>query len=271
MIFLTILLAIFIFGILILVHELGHFWAARAFNVKVTDFAIGMGPAIWKKQKGETLYAIRAIPIGGYCKMEGEDEEIKSDRSLAAKPWWARFIVLFSGAFMNIVLGFVVCLIIVVWLAISPADSETIFGGLSMRLAENSNIFYILRLAFEMTLASVRVVFQSIGMLLSGEAGINDLMGPVGIVDEIGYYARVGGLPVLWLSAVMAVNLGILNLLPLPALDGGRIIFVLIEAVRRKPIPPEKEGIVHFIGIVLLLGLMVFVTFNDIVRLCFGG
>jgi len=249
---LTVILTILIFGLLIFVHELGHFLAARAFDVKVTDFAIGMGPAIWKKQKGETLYAVRAIPIGGYCKMEGEDEEEKSERSFSAKPWWARIIILVSGAVMNILLGFVLCLIIV---AAHP---------------HNFGFWGTLQTAFATTWHMVYVIFDFLRQLISGEVGLEVLSGPVGVGEAVGEMARQGVMDVVSLAAFMTVNLGVMNLLPLPALDGGRIIFTLIEGITGKALPPEKEGIIHFVGIVLLFGLMIFVTYNDIVR-CFSG
>jgi len=249
----TILLTILLFGLLIFVHELGHFLAARAFDVKVTDFAIGMGPAIWKRQKGETLYAIRAIPIGGYCKMEGEDEEEKSDRSFSAKSWWARIIVLVSGALMNIILGFVLCLILVIT---SPAELG-FFGTIGV--------------AWTWTWGMVAEIFNFIGMLFGGEVGIEVLSGPIGVGEAVGEMARLGMWQVGVLAAFMTVNLGIMNLLPLPALDGGRIIFTLFEGITGKKLAPEKEGIIHFVGIVLLFGLMIFVTYNDIVRCVTGG
>ena len=245
-------MAILIFGLLVFVHELGHFLAARAFDVKVTDFAIGMGPAIWKKQKGETLYSVRAVPFGGYCKME-EDEEVKNERSFNAKPWWQRFIILFAGAFMNVALGFLIAATIA-----------------SVRM-ETFNLFAMFRSAFNLTFWAVSIVFESFVMLFTGQVGVEEFIGPVGIVDAIGTVAQAGTINILYLTVLLTVNLGILNLLPLPALDGGRIIFVLIEAVRRKPVPPEKEGIIHFVGIVLLLGFALFVTYNDILRLITGG
>jgi len=253
----TVLLTILIFGLLIFVHELGHFIAARAFDVKVTDFAIGMGPAIWKKQKGETLYAIRVIPIGGYCKMEGEDEEEKSERSLSAKPWWARIIVFISGALMNIVLGFVLCLVLVI-----TAPPEYGFA--------NIGFFGTIQVALSATWGMVIAIFDFLRMLITGEIGVEVLTGPVGIGEAVGEMAQEGAFDVAFLTAFMTVNLGIMNLLPLPALDGGRIVFTLIEGITGKALPPEKEGIIHFVGIILLFGLMIFVTYNDIVR-CFTG
>jgi len=258
-------LAILIFGLLIFVHELGHFLAARAFGVQVYEFAIGMGPAILKRQRGETLYAIRAIPFGGYCKMEGEDETIQSNRSLGVKPWWQRVIILFAGSFMNLVLGFIVCLIIAILMR--TLSAETLYP---VPPAEITGFFATISHAWQLTVSAAGLVIEAIRLLIIGGADITDVGGPIAIVGEIQQAAQLGIVPVLWLTAFISVNIGLFNLLPLPALDGGRIVFTLIEAIRRKPIPAEKEAIIHFVGIVLLLGLMVFVTFNDIVS-CVSG
>ena len=245
----TIILAIIIFGLLIFVHELGHFLAARAFDVKVIEFALGMGPAIWKRQKGETLYSLRLIPIGGFCKMEGEDEEQKSSRSFGAKPWWARLVILYAGSIMNLLLGFLLCLVI------------------AIVVVEGFNPLAVLQNTTARVGGLIQLMVQSVAMLFTGEVGVGDFSGPVGIVQVIGEVAQVGMPNLILLTAFLTINIGIFNLLPLPALDGGRSIFVIIEAIRKKPLNPEKEATVHFVGIVLLFGLMLFVTFNDIVRI----
>ena len=345
----TILFAILFFSLIIFVHELGHFLAARFFKVTVHEFSIGMGPAIASWGKKQTKYSIRAIPVGGFCKMEGEDEDSEDEGSFSRKPWYARFIILASGAAMNILLGFVVCVIYVALASsqtvimtttevesviaqadvanyIQPGDKIVEINGSTVNIkrdmdfefmrggtepldivverggeeisftvnpymvkgegdteyprlgviikTEEPGFFNVLHESFFQTIWMGTTVFVSLGMLISGEAGMNEVSGPVGVVSTMSDAAQGGGIialiNLLMLGSLISVNIGIMNLLPLPALDGGRIFFVLIEAIRRKPIPPEKEGIVHFIGLILLFGLMIFATWNDIMRLISG-
>ena len=344
---LTIIAAIIIFGIIIFVHELGHFLTARMFGVTVNEFAIGMGPVIYKKQGKNTLYSVRAIPMGGFCQMEAEDEESDSPGAFTNKKPWQRIIVLAAGAGMNIMLGFVLVTMIVVSSAaanggitsttIASVEAESdaarflqpgdkivgindttvhIKRDLSFELGmyqgegecelrykrdgkvysekftpmratledgspyylvgftvETSpvNLLTVLHEGFFQTIWMVKLVFVSLGMLFSGGASVSDLSGPVGVVSAMSTVAKTGLADFLFFAGFLAVNIGVMNLLPLPALDGGRIIFALWEMIFRKPIPREKEGYVHFIGFVLLIGLMIFATWNDIVRLFTGG
>ena len=339
---LTIIGAILIFSVIIFVHELGHFITARIFGVTVHEFAIGMGPALWKKQGKETLYSIRAIPVGGFCQMEGEDDDSDAEGAFRKKKPLPRMIILAAGAGMNLLLGFLVVLCLTIGSAISgggipsttvesvnpessaaaflqPGDKIVAINGksvhirqdLSFELSQNgakeatltvrrdsekftqsftpmettyqdgskgyivgfniavkpASIGSLLHEAFFQTVWMVKLVFVSLGMLLKGQAGLSDLSGPVGVVGAMTTVAKSGWLDFLFFAAFLAVNIGIMNLLPLPALDGGRIFFTFIEVVFRKPIPPEKEGWVHAAGLVLLLLLMVYATYNDIVRL----
>ncbi len=333
--------AILFFSVIIFVHELGHFITARIFGVTVHEFAVGMGPAIWKKQGKETLYSIRAIPMGGYCQMEGEDEDSEEAGSFRSKKPLPRMIILAAGATMNLLLGFVIVLCLVTTSAISsggmastvvdavnpetsaaflkPGDRVTavgdsrvhIYRDLSFALSQNGNaettltvrrddkefterftpieqtledgsirylvgfqvkaekptIGKILHESFYQTIWMGKLVFVSLGMLFEGEAGLNDLSGPVGTVGAMSEVARAGWLELLFFSAFLAVNIGIMNLLPIPALDGGRILFVLIELIFRKPIPADKEGWVHFLGFALLILLMLYATYNDVIRI----
>ena len=336
----TIVFAVLMFSLIIFVHELGHFITARLFKIKVHEFAIGMGPAIFSKQKGETKYSIRMIPMGGFCSMEGEDSSSEDEGSFSAKPWYAKLIVLASGAGMNIILGFLICLMFISFSSenittvevdsvieqssvadfLQKGDRIVSINGSKINIKrdidfamqqngakeyslvierngkkiekslmpfetkytdgtpayimgfvpkiEKANILNVTREAFFQTVWMGRLVFVSIGMLISGQAGMSDVSGPIGVVDAMNTTAQTGGfVALLYLAGFISVNIGLMNLLPVPALDGGRIFFVLIEAVRRKPIPPEKEGIVHFIGLILLVGLMVFATWNDIIRI----
>lgn len=340
----TIIGAVIIFSIIIFIHELGHFIAARAFDVKVIEFAIGMGPKLFKKQRGETLYSIRAIPFGGFCSMEGEDSESKSERAFSCKPWYARLVILAAGAFMNVLLGFVIFMCVLIPGGMNHGLSSNVIDNIPanslaagkleagdkiirvgnarvhiqqdlmlalmlhdgsdlsvtvdrngekitqtvtpvMRNASTPEFGYVLNVqlaprplnfanliheSFFETVNSVKQVFLGLKMLLTGQVGVQQMSGPVGVVSEMNQAAQSGGiLNFLFLAAFITVNIGVMNLLPLPALDGGRILFLLIELIRRKPIPPEKEGVVHFAGLVLLLGLMLFITWNDIMKLIF--
>lgn len=336
----TTIAAIIIFAVLIFVHEAGHFIAAKASGVKVNEFAVGMGPKLWKKQKGETLYSVRAIPIGGFCAMEGEDEETDDERSFSNKKPWKRMIILVAGAAMNILLGFVLLLIVCgisegfvkpqidkitqgsaaetaglregdsiirangrkinivedfYWeidnnknsdgtielvvkndgekrdISVTPEekDGKRTYGMLLD--VEKNSFLNTLKNAYYKTAFYSRVVIDSLFNMIRGRIPLSNVSGPVGIVHEIGNAVEVaqttgfeGIIRLIGLAVLLTVNLGVFNLLPLPALDGGRILFVLIEMIRRKPIPKEKEAVVHFIGIVLLLGLSVIIAFKDI-------
>lgn len=349
MTFLYILLAIFIFGVLIGIHEFGHFITAKAFDIKVEEFSIGMGPALWKKQKGETLYALRAIPIGGFCAMTGEDGESDDPRAFVNRKWWQRLVVLFAGAFMNFLLGF---LIVVILYANAGAFRTTIIDSfapdspyntvdglhagdriikldgcrvydtdeLAAALAEGDGCYDMvvvrdgkrvklknytfvpvdiegydrkmyginfgyeeatlgvkLRCSWESTMQFVRWVWQGLEMLFGGQVTLNDMSGPVGIVDLMAETATQaettadGLYNVFYLSAFIAVNLAVMNLLPIPALDGGRIFLLLvatpIEHFTKKRIDPKIEGYIHAAGMVLLLAFMAVIMFNDILRI----
>ncbi len=347
----TILFAILLFSLLIFVHELGHFMTAKLFHVQVNEFAIFMGPAIYKKQRGETLYSIRCIPFGGFCAMEGEDSDTENPRSFLKAAWWKRLIILVAGAVMNFIAGFL--LVVIVNAAIfhvvpeidflrtgstlaaegglqagdailemdgyeihSTADfntalerdpQDTVFDVLVRRDGEelllqdvlmeprefeeneegSAGTFYgiqwnvrklqpgeVLRYAWEDCVYFVDAVWMSLGMLFSGEAGFSDMSGPVGIVAMMNETAQQSPtaldaiLNLLYLGAFIAVNLGVMNLLPIPALDGGRaaslLITAAVEGITGKRLDPKYEGFVHSIGMVLLLGLMAILMFKDI-------
>ncbi len=337
---LTAVAAIIIFAVMIFVHELGHFIAAKALGVKVNEFALGMGPKLISKQKGETLYSLRLFPIGGFCSMEGEDEETQDERSFSKKKPWKRFVILVAGAAMNILLGFVLLIGIgsvsegyvepvvrevvedsgAMEAGLLPGDkiirangrSVNIYEDLSWEVANNSQENAVLNLVVERdgkkeeiaitpkatdgkltygmsfktgensaiktvrnagyrTLFYGRVVIDSFISLIRGTVPLSQVSGPIGIVNEIGNAVETaqktgveGVLKLLSLAVLLTINLGVFNLLPIPALDGGRILFVIIEMIRRKPIPVDKEAIVHFVGIVILLGLSVLIAFKDI-------
>ena len=344
----SILFAIIIFSFLIFIHELGHFVAAKLSGVQVNEFSVFMGPAIWKKQKGETLYAIRCIPIGGYCAMEGEDFDTNNPRSFQKAAWWKRFLILFAGAAMNFIVG--VLIVVLLYLPsqafilpeiakvepqsalagtiqegdrILKIDGERVFiqSDFSMILALNGGDIHDLtieragerillqnvnmekrlfsgdgetaepRYGINFTIkpasfgdklsygwnsvcSMIQTVKLSLQMLLSGKAGLKDMTGPVGIVQIMSETAQKSPsvldavLNMLYFGAFIAINLAIMNLLPIPALDGGRIVSLLIttavEAVIRRKINPKYEGYIHGAGMILLLGLMAVILFKDI-------
>ncbi|MEI3504552.1 MAG: RIP metalloprotease RseP [Anaerovoracaceae bacterium] len=329
----TIIYAIIIFCLLIFVHELGHFIVAKACGVKVNEFAIGMGPAIFKKQKGETLYAVRLFPIGGFCAMEGEDEDSEDDRAFNNKPAWQRALVLTAGSFMNLLTA--VVLMIVIAFVVGQAtttvnevldDSPAYRAGMMSwdRIVEvdgtavdewNDVITYIgessrdtadivverdgaqqtLTAALEYDKESGRnkigitpemkhsvagsvgsgmkntwnmtvMMYKVIKQLFTGDVSVSELSGPVGIVYAVNQSAKAGVIYVVYLASLLSLNLAIMNMLPFPALDGGRLLFLLIRKITGKRITDAIEGKIHFIGIILLMVLMVYVTWNDIVK-----
>lgn len=333
---LTTISAIVIFLVLVLIHEFGHFIVSKLCGVKVHEFAVGMGPAVWKKQRGETLYSLRIVPIGGYCKLEGEDEASDDPRAFGSKTPLQRIAILAAGAVMNILLGFALMLVILFMpkseviavpvidtvledypaaeAGLQPGDRILEVDGkkistqldLSFEMSryrggeielvyerdgerrrtaltpkEENGMYYVgytpqtreltftsrITTAYHYTCFYGKMIVVSLFDLVTGKIGTENMSGPVGIVNEIGSAAQSGLDTLLNLAALITINLGIFNLLPLPALDGGRILFVLAELITRRKIPPEKEGLVHFIGFALLLLLMVFATYNDIVRL----
>lgn len=349
-----IIIAIIIFGVLIAIHEFGHFTAAKLCGVKVEEFAIGMGPALFKKQKGETVYALRILPIGGFCAMAGEDEESDDPRAFTNQGFWKKFVILCAGSFMNLVLGIVLILIMYAGAQafVTPTidhfmdgcpyegteamqagdtfysiDGQRIYlvSDVSSFLMRGDGVYDIVMLrdgekvelkdfalttktyaeyandgpkygfvfgyteatfgtkleyTWNTTLEFSRLVWLGLGDLINGKVGLKDMSGPVGIVDmmnEVGQQAestKAAADNLLYISAFIAVNLAIMNMLPIPALDGGRvflmIVTVIIEAVSRKKLDPKYEGYIHLGGMVLLLGLMALVMYNDITKLITG-
>lgn len=334
---LYILLVILIFGLLITFHEFGHFITAKLSGVRVNEFAVGMGPAIFKKKKGETVYALRAIPFGGFCAMEGEDGESQDPGSFQSKPLWKRILIVVAGSVMNLLVGLAVLAILFAptkaWYVptiaalpendaaltqsgLVPGDTirrvngyrvhmyNDVFLGLERGTRDGAYTIEILRDGKKMTLTGLptdlykafsddqvtfaverssflnktKFIFQNgynlvrlvkVGLvdLVTGNASVKEMAGPIGIGQMMVDTAKAS-MPSLWfLVAFISINLGIMNLLPLPALDGGRLLFLIIELVRRKPIDPKYEAYVHGAGLILLMLLMVFVTFNDILRI----
>ena len=352
----SVIFAIFLFSVLIFVHELGHFTAAKLSGVQVNEFSMFMGPALWKKQVGETLYAIRCIPIGGYCAMEGEDGGSDNPRSFDKAAWWKRLIILAAGAAMNFLIG--VLLMVIVCLPIKQTvvpviasfedyatvngenglqagdrivevDGEKLYtysdfslilslnpgvvhditvrrngekvvlkdfllekhevtlenGTTGLRYGMNftlstPNFLEKLGMAWNQSLDTVRMVRLSLQMLFGGKVGIQDMSGPVGIVSKMSKVAEASDskvtalLNMLYFGGFIAINLAVMNLLPIPALDGGRIVCLLItvavEAITKKKINPKYEGYLHGAGMILLLALMAIIMFKDVIFLFKG-
>ena len=346
--FVYILVAVLVFGVLIAVHELGHFLAAKACGVRVNEFSIGMGPAIFKKKKGDTLYSLRCLPFGGFCAMEGEDEASTDPAALENQGFWAKLLIFAAGAFMNFLTGLIIifCLYVGAKAFTTPVinifadgcplqgvlqagdeiaaiDGEKIYvfsdvtmllnlnqgeshdltiirGGEKIELSgvamerreytdqsgnqykgyglnftvEKATFGSRLRVSLANAADFVRMVRLSLQMLVTGQAGVKDISGPVGIVSVITDVGQSSGSTsaavrnIAYLAAMIAVNLAVMNLLPLPALDGGKILFLVINAlcmlVIRKRIPQKFESYVHVAGFALLMLLMLAVTFQDV-------
>ena len=346
----SVLFAILLFSILIFIHEFGHFAAAKLSGVQVNEFSMFMGPVLWKKQIGETLYSIRLIPIGGFCAMEGEDEDTDNPRSFQKAAWWKRLIILVAGAAMNFLMGIVLMCIVYLpsqavvepviasfedfatvdgeqglqvgdrileldgeriyvqsdfslILGLNPGEyhdlvvqrggkkvelpnlhmekheviredgSKQLLFGMNFTLKELT-FFDKLEYAWLQCMDTVRLVRLSLQMLITGQAGLAEMSGPVGIVQQMSTVAEASPtvldalLNMLYFGAFIAINLAVMNLLPIPALDGGRVVGVLVttvvEAVTRKKLNPKYEGYLHGAGMIFLLGLMAVIMFKDI-------
>lgn len=410
----TFIVSILVFSAIILVHEFGHYKAARSVGIKVEEFAMGMGPLIFKKEKNGTIYSLRAIPIGGFVRMEGEEEDVHSATSFSTKTVWQRFMVVGAGAFMNFILALVLFIAIAfaygingttidiidensneyeagirsgdkiisvngkkayIWedvyyeiaspestyytaeierdgsikqykiennyrkllgitstvvngkttTTVAPSDMTTPAYKAGIKegdkvikingkdvstweeiikeidLAENNkevtvtverkgevlnfNIAPVEQISvryntlvdksFIAAVASsayktvyyIKLMFVTIVQLISGQLGSETLGGPVMVISMVGEASKNGLLSVLNLAAFISINLGFMNLLPIPALDGSKLVFLMVEKIRGKAIPAEKEGVVHFIGFVMLISFMLFITYKDILRL----
>ncbi len=369
---------VIMFLLMVSLHEFGHFIVGKLTGMEIKEYAIGMGPAIFKKQGRETLYSVRILPIGGYCAFEGEDEESDNPRAFSNQSTWKKILVVLAGSIMNIILGFVIFAVISINNApfitneiasldqraymyqagvmpgdkivelnghrinfyrdinlykqelpidkeieivvkrdkeklkfsvpMSKCEREIIFGetgytdktlvngilqekfneypegftvpqdtigksekqisyllGFSPK-AEDISFWGVIRESWYNTIFAVKLVYTSLADMVTGKVGLDQVSGPVGVVDTVNTVVKSGGgiLSILSIAALLTINLGIFNLLPIPALDGGRLLFLLYELITRKKIPQDKEGLVHMIGFILLMILAVVVLFKDI-------
>ncbi len=335
--------AIIAFLAVIIIHEFGHFIFAKILDVKVNEFAVGFGPKLFSVQGKETKYSVNLIPLGGYCAMEGENETSADSRAFSSKKPWRRFLIVFAGAFFNIVLGIILvaCSLIPSKLLAtttvaefqpdavsaasglmvndtivevngraiySPMDLNYAFtgvksGSVNMVVKRNGNkvalnnvrfnsgeeagVKYLqvdfwvygkkktvgnfIKSTFSTSLSYARVVLFSLIDLITGKFGLNAVSGPVGMTAAVGTATKQNILNILPIMALISINLGLFNWLPLPALDGGRLVFILFEMIFKKPVPQKFEGLVHTIGFVILLGFMLLVTAKDILKIIVGG
>ena len=232
---------IFLLGFLIFIHEGGHFLVAKLCKVKVNEFAIGFGPVIWKKQGVETKYALRLIPLGGFVSMEGEDEESESERSFDKASVLKRIAIVSAGAIVNIIFGILIFFMV---LSISYRD---------------------ISIGIEYTRVFLGSTFESIKMIFTGNVSINSFTGPIGISEAVA--STSGILDYIYMMSIISVSLGVTNLLPIPALDGGKIVILLIEAIRRKPINKELELKIQLLGLSFLIVLAMYITYYDVLKL----
>lgn len=334
--------AILLFLILIIIHEFGHFIAAKLLGVRVNEFAVGFGPKLLKWGKGETKYAINAFPLGGYCAMEGEDEASGDSRAFCNKKPWRRFLIVVMGALFNLLLGFVLVAITLMpqerfttttvdvfhensvssqyglregdkiievdgrkifttydlSYAFSNIDDGTIditvkrdgkkekldnvkfaseeIDGINYLTVDfyvkgrDKTFFGFIGHTFNTAVSNCAVVYRSLVDLITGRYGISAMSGPVGVTAAIGSVAKQNLFDIIPIMALITMNLGLFNLLPLPALDGGRLVFILFEMISGKPVPQKYESIVHAVGLALLLLLMAIISFKDIYMLIAG-
>lgn len=345
-----IVIAILAFCVIIIIHELGHFTAAKLCGIQVNEFAVGMGPVILRKKGRETNYVIRLLPIGGSVSMEGEQDSSDNPRAFNRKPVWQRMIVILAGPIMNLILGFFFAMIYVCTISnigtttvsvvndipgitsqlmvgdeIVSVENTTVWttfdiqykmqnnggrtdengnllldfkvkrGGELIALKDvqfkvetdnngNSDVIYsfyvqplernfltVIEYSGRETASISRMIMFTLADLFKGKYGLKDLSGPVGTVTVVSQSVSYGLPSFCYLFAFITINVGVFNLLPIPALDGCRFLFLVIEAIRRKPLKPEIEGVVHLVGFGLLMVLMLVVTFGDISKLISGG
>ena len=327
---LTVIVAILVFNGIVFVHEGGHFIAARLGGIKVVEFALGMGPKLIGKKIGETMYSLRAFPIGGFCLMLGEDEEKNDPGAFNNSPIMSRIAAVITGPIVNLLLAVLIYSLVIVPVATPiigqvtkgmPAEKAGIVAGdtivdvndvkisdwqqlkpeiskyegeqvtitlenkgverdVQLNPVKNPNTEDIvigvtqkikldgfsLGEGIKTTATISKMMLGFLSELVRGKADTEEVSGPISIIVYMNEAAKSGFLSVLYLTAIISLNLAILNLLPVPALDGGRLLFLFVELIRRKKIPAEKEGMVHFVGLVALMALSIFLMYRDIIK-----
>ena len=344
----NLLLFIVILGVIVFVHEFGHFIFAKITGVYVYEFAIGMGPKIWGKKGKETEYTIRAVPIGGFCQLAGEDlddddlKKVPKNRRLQSKTAWERFLIMVFGPMNNFILAVVLLFFIsLIWggstmspiiteiekdsaaqkVGIVPGDKvieinnhriatsddislylaianpkkkntikvetetgkkiaykvkpkmikvkgkETYRYGIGIQQKKTTGLGNAFVYTFKKTGSIFKQMYITLAYLFTGGIRLNQLAGPVGIYSIVGEQSKAGIANLLYLMAFLSINVGVINLLPIPAFDGGHILFIIIEKIKGSPVNPELENKIHTVFLILLMLLMVVITFNDILRL----
>lgn len=345
----TIIYFILILGIIVCIHEFGHFLFAKKSGIYVYEFSIGMGPRLfkWNRKNDETEYSIRLLPIGGYVQMAGEDleadkkSEIPKEKQMQNKKWYQRFLTIIAGVMFNFILAIVLLFIIALMngapslgtkigevssnspaalaglekndkiikvgnrnvnnsdmlmlelqvgkeksvtfvvekedktkktIKITPKKvevdgNEAYQYGFSLEAKTSHNLLDCIKYAFKKTVSLIEQMIFIIGYLFMGTLSLNSLAGPIGIFQVVGETAKAGFLNIVYLIAFMSINVGFINLLPIPAFDGGRLLFLIIEKIKGSPVSPKVENAIHGVGFILLMLLMVLITYNDIVRL----
>lgn len=338
-----IILAIILFSVVIVFHELGHFTLAKLNGIRVDEFSLGLGPTIIGKKIGETKFSLKLLPFGGACMMGEDDHDDVSDGSFNSKSVWARISVIIAGPVFNFIMALIFSVILVAWIGydapvvagvdegysameqgMQEGDVITKLNGKNIHLWKEVSLFNLMhgdedsitvtyerngeekvatlvpkqlegdanrRLGIRSSGENIKgnivqwvqygaytlkywvdYTFDCLKLLVTGQVGIKQMSGPVGIVDFVDNTYKEA-VPAGWsivilnlmnIAILLSANLGVMNLLPLPALDGGRLVFLFVEAIRKKRVPPEKEGMVHFAGFALLMVLMVVVMYNDI-------
>ncbi|MDO5557169.1 MAG: site-2 protease family protein [Clostridia bacterium] len=238
---------IFLLGFLVFIHELGHFVVAKLCKVKIKEFSIGFGPSIYTKKGSYTIYSLRLIPLGGYVNMLGEEEDVDDEGSFKRAKIWKRIIIVAAGGLVNIIFAIFVYFLLV-------------YGTLKGLHSQG-----ILQLSISAVGEFVSQIFNSLKLIFTGGVSIDQFVGPVGISEII--VSSTGISDYIYLFSAISLSLGITNLLPFPPLDGGRIILLLIEKIRKKPLSDSVEGKIQLLGFSLLILLSICVTYNDIIRL----
>ena len=345
------LVAVFIFGFLVTIHEVGHFLAARLCGVRVNEFSIGMGPCLWHRETDETQYSIRLLPIGGFCALEGQDEDSGDRRSFTCQSFWKKFVILSAGSFMNLLAGMIIIAMLFAgasgfyvdqisgfsedfplegesglmvgdvfykvdgWRTYLRGDAAMLLSfndgqGVDIEVIRNGKKIVLedlplyrgtydgqsgrfglligemqiptsfltkLRFIGYQTLDFIQQMWFSLVQLVRGTMGVKELSGPVGIVSiitEVGTASESAvsaARNIAYFAALIAINLAVMNMLPIPALDGGRIFFLLVDAVVlllfKRKVPEKWQAAVNAVCFMLLMGMMVLVTLHDVTKL----
>ena len=337
----SILAALLLLSILVTIHELGHFIAGRLLGFTILEFSVGMGPILFKINRKDIQYSLRALPIGGMCRFYGEDQEVKDGRCFNSQKPWKRIVTIAAGPAMNLISALLLAILALGVYGnylpsvyeIPETSSPAYIGGLEigdvitavndkkvheyndaidfikeadsdhMRITVERNgtpmtltmqdtydqtvgynrlgititavrvrygLLKTIGESFHYTASLIRQTFHAFGMMVQGKVGVGDMSGFVGTVAYVSEAVRYGFEAVLQLAIIISISLAVFNILPIPALDGGRLVFLIVEAITGKALPPENEGMVHFIGLIALFGLIIFLTYNDIMKLIRG-